>query len=70
MRIYGLKKIHFKPKDEKNAYSIACFFSFHRYLENNKINSLDSGAFNNLPELWELYVYLIMYLGTTATVCV
>ena len=50
MRIYGLKKIHFKSNDEKNAYSIASFFSFHRYLENNKINGLDSGAFNNLPD--------------------
>ena len=39
-----------------NGCSMACFFSFHRRLENNKIIHLDSGAFSNLPGLFELYV--------------
>ena len=44
-----------------NGYSIAWFLSFHRRLQNNNIHHLESGAFNSLPELKELYLYLIMY---------
>ena len=53
------KKCLVNDKRAKGNY-IACFLSFHRRLENNKIHRLHSEAFNNLTVLSELYVYLTL----------